>query len=254
MRRPDLRRLAASLATRLPKSLTTQSPRDHRDPDEVFQRRRRVVAAFSVAGAGLLGASLSTKPGSPRFYVLTLGVAATWVTGGFASGPLHLGRTVSRDQRLRRPVLTPVVTGVAAFGFFYGCALVCTRIPLLRHAIARILTFADEGATPLVALTACANAVAEEVFFRGALYAAIGEGRQVAVSTGVYTVATVATRNPALVLAAAAMGGLFGLQRRATGGIQAPILTHLTWSVLMLRYLPPLFRQGHDTIPTASLS
>ncbi|MGH3575523.1 MAG: hypothetical protein ACRDUW_27510, partial [Pseudonocardiaceae bacterium] len=50
-----------------------------------------------------------------------------------------------------------------------------------------------------------------------------------------------ATRNPALVLASAAMGTLFGLQRRATGGVQAPILTHLTWSWLMVHFLPPLF-------------
>jgi len=45
------------------------------------------------------------------------------------------------------------------------------------------------------------------------------------------------------------MGALFGLQRRASGGIQAPVLTHLTWSTLMLRYLPPLFRDAsvlHD--------
>jgi hypothetical protein len=37
------------------------------------------------------------------------------------------------------------------------------------------------------------------------------------------------------------MGVLFGVQRRLTGGIQAPILTHVTWSALMLRFLPPLF-------------
>ncbi len=42
-------------------------------------------------------------------------------------------------------------------------------------------------------------------------------------------------------IASLVMGALFGWQRRATGGIQAPVLTHLTWSVLMLRYLPPLF-------------
>ena len=58
----------------------------------------------------------------------------------------------------------------------------------------------------------------------------------------VYTLATVATRNPALVLASVPMGLLFALQRRASGGIQAPVLSHLTWSVLMLRFLPPLFR------------
>ena len=57
-----------------------------------------------------------------------------------------------------------------------------------------------------------------------------------------YSLATVATRNPALVLASGVMGTLLAVQRRATGGIQAPLLTHLTWSTLMLRYLPPLFR------------
>ena len=53
----------------------------------------------------------------------------------------------------------------------------------------------------------------------------------------VYGLATTATRNPALVLASLFMGMLFGLQRRASGGIQAPMLTHLTWSALMLRFL-----------------
>ena len=69
--------------------------------------------------------------------------------------------------------------------------------------------------------------------------------RAVAVSTAVYTLATVTTRNPALMLAAGAMGTLFSLQRRASGGLQAPVLTHLTWSTLMVRYLPPLFRRAH---------
>ena len=37
---------------------------------------------------------------------------------------------------------------------------------------------------------------------------------------------------------------IFGWQRAATGGVLAPAVTHLTWSVLMLRYLPPLFRDA----------
>jgi hypothetical protein len=65
-------------------------------------------------------------------------------------------------------------------------------------------------------------------------------------STAVYGLATTATRNPALVLASLVMGALFGLQRRSTGGLQAPVLTHLTWSTLMLRYLPPLFDDRPD--------
>jgi len=148
----------------------------------------------------------------------------------------------NRDQTLRRPVLTPVATGVAAFAGFYGCALVARRIPVLEQAISSILTYADEGRTSLVLATTLANGLAEEVFFRGALYAAIGEQNPVALSTAAYSLATVTTRNPALVLAAGVMGTLFAAQRRSSGGIQAPVLTHLTWSTLMLRYLPPLFR------------
>lgn len=113
---------------------------------------------------------------------------------------------------------------------------------MLDDAISRVLVFADEGDDRLVLLTTLANGLGEEVFFRGALYAAL-PAHPVAASTAIYTLSTTTTRNPALVLAAAVMGTLFGLQRRASGGLQAPTITHLTWSALMLRFLPPLFRR-----------
>ena len=50
-------------------------------------RRRRVVMATSISGTGLLGVSLSTKPGSPWFCVLTMGVAGTWAAGPSALDP-----------------------------------------------------------------------------------------------------------------------------------------------------------------------
>lgn len=233
----------------VPRDLRTKVPRDHRESDAAFHRRRRVVAAVSLAGAALLGRSLSTEPDTREFYGLTLGVAATWAAGAFASGPLHLGWEQDDGDRLRRPVATPVVMGVTAFGAFYGAALVARRVPVLNRALTDILAFADQGSAPLVSLTTLANGAAEEIFFRGALYAAVGTDHPVMKSTAVYTLATTATRNPALVLAGGVMGTLFGLQRRASGGIQAPMLTHLTWSVLMLRFLPPLFRRaGHDEV------
>ena len=99
---------------------------------------------------------------------------------------------------------------------------------MLERAISSVLSATPtRAARPLVLLTTLANGAAEEVFFRGALYAAIGEQHPVALSTAVYTLATIATRNPALVLAAGVMGTLLGAQRRASGGIQAPVLTHL---------------------------
>ena len=37
------------------------------------------------------------------------------------------------------------------------------------------------------------------------------------------------------------LGVVFGLQRRASGGILGPVLTHITWSSTMLFVLPRLF-------------
>ncbi|NUR06173.1 MAG: CPBP family intramembrane metalloprotease [Nocardioidaceae bacterium] len=220
------------------------APVRHDETPAVAAHRRKVVAGVSLAGAGLLGASFAAEPNSRRFYLLTLATAGTWTLGGLASGPLHLGYVESRDHHLRRPVLTPLATGVGAFGFFYGCALVARQIPFLRDAIGRVLAIAEEGDTKLVLLTTYANGLGEEVFFRGALYATLPHPQAVAVSTGVYTMATAATRNPSLMLAAGVMGSLFALQRRASGGLQASVITHLTWSTLMARYLPPLFRRA----------
>lgn len=216
----------ATVAGLLPRSLRHKVPRDHGETDEAHARRRRIVTGAGITGATLLGLSMSSKPGSRRFYVLTLGVAATWAGGALASGPLQLGRTQTRDETLRRPIVPPVVTGVGAFSLFYGAAHVSRHVPVLDNAVARVLRFADRGSTPLVVLTTCANGVAEELFFRGALYAAVGGRHPVAKSTAAYALATASTRNPALVLASVVMGLLFGLQRRASGGVEASALTH----------------------------
>jgi membrane protease YdiL (CAAX protease family) len=46
-----------------------------------------------------------------------------------------------------------------------------------------------------------------------------------------------------LVFAAFLLGLVLGLQRRASGGILAPVLTHITWSTTMLFALPALIHQ-----------
>lgn len=227
----------------LPRGLGYAVPSHAPEPEAVVRRRRRTVAVGCLAGTGMLGVSLQTKPDSPQFYALTAATAATWTVGALASGPLHQGWIEMQDGVRRRPVVVPVLTGVGAFGCFVAGGLVAQRVPVLDAAVRRVLRFAEEGSAPLVVLTTLANGAAEELFFRGALYEAVGERRGVLASTLAYTATTASSRNPSLVLAGAVMGTLFGLQRRATGGIQAPMLTHLTWSALVLRYLPPLFRE-----------
>jgi membrane protease YdiL (CAAX protease family) len=218
-------------------------------------RRRRVVTATSIGGAGLLGISLSTRAGSPQFYLLTMGLAGTWAVGALSSGPLPLdGRTQDPENAQRHRVVMPVLAGAGAFGLFYGAARLARHIPPLNRAIGSVLRYANDGSTALVLLTACANAVAEELFFRGALWSLVHESHPLVKTTLAYAATTAATGNLALVLAGTATSVLFGLQRRTSGGILAPALTHLTWSLLMLRYLPPLFPDARrpETAPTRS--
>ncbi|WP_375489933.1 lysostaphin resistance A-like protein [uncultured Jatrophihabitans sp.] len=220
-------------------ALIDQVPRDHHQPDSQFRRRRIVSAVTLVVGATLLGLSLATDPGKFAFYPLTGSVAVVWVLGGLLSGPLHLGRAL-RHGELRRPLATPIVLGLAAGAVFVVGALVVREIDPIRSIIAHVLAHEQQGNFALVAVLTLANGLAEEVFFRGALFAAIGRKYPVAISTVIYTLVTVATGNFMLVFAALLMGTLFALQRRASGGILASMITHVIWSVVMLLALPPI--------------
>ncbi|MET1005256.1 MAG: type II CAAX endopeptidase family protein [Propionibacteriaceae bacterium] len=214
--------------------------RDHHQTDAAFRRRRIVVALTILVGATLLGLSFSTEQGDPRFYALTLGLAATWVIGSVASGPLHLGHIMLRGNR-RRPIITPIIVGLVLAAIFIAGSLIIRLIPPLAGYAEDVLGYARAGNLAVVAVITLVNGIAEEMFFRGALFAAIGVKHPVLISTVLYALATVAGGNPVLVLAAAILGAVVGLQRRAGGGILAPILTHITWSMSMLFLLPPIF-------------
>jgi uncharacterized protein len=220
-------------------ALIDKAPRDHEQSDSEFCRRRIVAALTLVVGAALLGLSLATDPGDAAFYPLTLGVAIVWLLGGFLSGPLHLGAIEFRGH-LRRPVLTPFLIGLVVAAVFVLGALVVRTIGPLRDVVDDVLQHAQQGNLALVFVLTLVNGASEEVFFRGALYAAVGRRNPVLISTIVYVLVTVATGNAMLVFAGVLMGTLFGLQRRASGGILASMITHLVWSTVMILALPPL--------------
>lgn len=224
----------------LQRSLWDVVPRDHRESPAALHRRQLVTAAFVAVGGTVLGLSLRIEPGSPWFYPATFGLALVWVVGAFASGPLHLGRIAASDGMHVRPVLQPVLLGLALAGLFVAGGLVVREIDWLDDQVRSVLDFADEGSIPLLVLVTAVNGVAEELFFRGAAYAAIPR-HPVVWTTVAYVVATAATGNVMLAFAAILLGTVVGLERRASGGILAPILTHVTWSATMLFALPALF-------------
>ena len=205
------------------------------------------LGAAGLGAVALLRSSFAAKAGSARFYLLTSSLAGTWVAGALGAGSIPWlgdswrGRPGNAARDL---VVVPVGTGIAACAAFYGAARLACRHRTLNRAIASVLRYADAGSTPLVVVIAAGSGVAEELFFRGALWTG---SRPLRTTTLAYAASTAATGNPALVLAGLVTSVIFGWQRAATGGVLAPALTHVTWSVLMLRYLPPLFRDADRT-------
>jgi membrane protease YdiL (CAAX protease family) len=203
----------------LRRSLWDVVPRDQRDTAAALRRRQVVTVAVVLIGAGVLGYSLRIEPGSPTFYVSTMVLAGVWVVGAFASGRLHLGR-ITRGEAHLRPVVAPLTIGLALVALFVVGSLVVRQIEPLADYVSSVLAYADEGSVPVLVVITLINGIAEELFFRGAAYAG----------------------NVMLAFAAILIGLVCGLQRRASGGVLAPIITHCTWSLSMLLVLPLFFR------------
>jgi membrane protease YdiL (CAAX protease family) len=205
------------------------------DPKENHLRRRIGVIATLVVGITLLAATLRVAVGSTGFFVLGFLTASTWIVGSLLSGPVPVNPIKSSRLAVTSAAL---VLSIVAFLGFLAADLVGRHLPLISGALHTVLAKADTGPIGLVLVVALLNGLGEELFFRGALFAALGSHRPVITSTVLYVAVTAATGNVALVIAALAMGIIFSLQRAHTGGILAPTITHLCWSTLMIAALP----------------
>jgi uncharacterized protein len=209
------------------------------DPPESRTRRRLVVALTFIVGSIVLAWALRIPAGDPLFYPASLALAAVWGVGAIASGPLHFGRGhTRRGEREARPIVQSLALGALLLAIFLVGSLVVARIPVLREPVDELLDHARFGSLPVVLGITMINGVVEELYFRGALYAAL-PSHAVTVTTVLYALTTIGSGIPLLVLAAAILGLVTALQRRVTGGILGPIITHVTWSTGMLLLLPP---------------
>jgi hypothetical protein len=210
------------------------------EPPSTVRRRRVIVAVVLVLGAAALSMALRCHPGEPGFYRWSLALAGVWGIGAFASGPLHLGGARWRGRN-QRPVISGAVIGLLLGAVFVLGGLIAREIPVVSELITRILHYTDQGSWRLTMAIALIAAIAEELFYRGAFYTALGRRYPVLISTAVYVVATLASGNLMLGFAAIFLGTVCALERRATGGVLAPILTHFVWTLVVLLALPPLF-------------
>jgi membrane protease YdiL (CAAX protease family) len=228
-----------SVVSELRRAITNVAVPHHESPG--LRRRRRVVVAITlVTGAAVLGFSLRRTPGESSFYWLTLALAAVWIFGAFASGPLHLGG-INWRGRNQRPVISGVTIGLLLGVIFLLGGLIAREIPAVAALIVRVLQFESQGTLLFVVVITLVNGVAEEVFFRGALYTALGRFHPVAISTILYACVSLASGNPMLGFAAIILGTVCALERRASGGVLAAVLTHFVWSLIIVLALPPLF-------------
>jgi uncharacterized protein len=195
-------------------------------------RRRQLVAAGFVALGGVaLGLSLRIDPGSPWFYPAVLGVAAIWVVGALVTGGVRLGPP--------GPVALPIAAGLALAGVFVLGTIAVREAGLLSGQLHNVGDHAAEGTLAVLAMCTATTGIAEELFFRGSLYAAF-PARPVLASTAAYGIATLGTGNLLLAFSAFVLGAVVGLERQRYDGLVAPILTHLSWSLTMLVALPAL--------------
>lgn len=204
-------------------------------PSEPVGRRELAVVALTLAaGSVVLGVILATPRGSTTFTVLGLVLAAIWLGGTALAGGTRLGlRRLDRGR-----AMGAIVLGVVAWLVFLVGASVAQHIAVLDNAVESIFDQADTGPLAVVLAIALLNAVAEEVFFRGVLLDALGPHYGPVAATVIYVVVTAASLNLALVLAAMVMGVLWMVERLSTGTPLASVITHLTWSTLMLLAFP----------------
>ncbi|MBK8459922.1 MAG: CPBP family intramembrane metalloprotease [Micropruina sp.] len=240
-----MRALLLELRAFLTAALVTPVPSRFVDPPERRTRRRIVSLLTLLAGAVLLGWTISVPPGDPRFVAAAFALAGLWAVGAVLSGRLPLGTAHTRAAtHFAVPVIQPLALGLLLLGIFLAGALVVGGIPVLREPVDGLLAHAVPGSLAVVIAITLVNGVAEELFFRGALFAALPERWAVLGSACAYVLSTVGTGVPLLVFAAAVLGLVTAAQRRVTGGFLAPTITHLTWSIGMLLLLPVVLDLG----------
>lgn len=203
---------------------------------------RNYLAVAIAVGAGCVLLVLSLAGGTggaAAFGVTTTLLAGVWMLGALAAGPAPAGRFPAATGDTARAAALGTGVGAALAAVFVAGGAIARLLPWADSLITEVLAHIHQGS--VVVLIALLNAVTEEMFFRGPVYTLLRRHRPILTSTLVYVAVTVFSGNPMLVLAAVPLGLACAAQRRATGGVLAPVCTHLVWSAAMVLVLPRMF-------------
>ncbi len=140
-------------------------------PDQTTGRRRAHPGRRSGrCWRGPCGSVPGTRSSTPRrspWLPCGLRVPSSPARCGFGRGHTRRGSTPDR------PVVQSLALGSLLLAVFLAGALVVARLPVLREPVDDLLDHARYGSLPVVLAITVLNGVAEELYFRGALYAAL---------------------------------------------------------------------------------
>jgi membrane protease YdiL (CAAX protease family) len=191
------------------------------------------AALLATAAIYLAAFLLQVVPFWPALVALA---ALSWWAGWHPFLPARLRPT-------GRLAAMGAAAGLGLYALTGAGALVARQTPLWA-GVQEVAALAGSVPPALaVLLVAAVTSPAEEVLWRGAVFARatrrLGPGwRPVAATTGLYAAAVALTGHPLLVLAALACGAVWARQRQVTGSLVPGVVSHAVWASLLLLYVP----------------
>jgi membrane protease YdiL (CAAX protease family) len=166
-----------------------------------------------------------------------------FVLGAMALVALLVLPAPERTTGVGRAVVVGLASGLALFlATRVFVAIASHWTPFARHVEEAYRAAADEPIGAVLALSLLISA-AEEVFYRGLVQRTVGEtalgaGAAALVTLVAYALANLASRSLPIVAGAVVGGAVWGALAWWSGGLAAPLTSHILWTGLML-VLPP---------------
>ncbi len=189
-----------------------------------------VVGVIIAAGAW----TAMFAPRREGFWTRAAVAAAAIAIYAVAVDPGAIGHQLARRHWLG-DVLVGLGSGAVLYAVFWiGEQLLVIVVPRLAEEVGDLYTVKRRGQAWFMPVVLLVAAPGEELFFRGFLWHRAG----VAIGLAVYGAVHIPERKVILVLAALVGGACWGLLFSWTGGLVAPIASHLLWCFTIILWHP----------------
>jgi uncharacterized protein len=168
------------------------------------------------------------------FWARAAGAGAVIAVYAILAGPARIGDLIDHGNGLVNAAIG-LASGIGLYAVFWiGEQLLVILVPALASEVEDL--YAVRGAAGPVAMVAVLVAAAsgEELFFRGLLQTRIG----FVAALAIYGAVHIWERKVILTLAALAAGAWWGALLALTGGLVAPLVSHVVWCMLIIVWRP----------------